>query len=231
MGPSRCMEDEVMQYSSDDTGDVPMNPCHEESSPIPPLDAISETEDYSCGSFNSSTTQSTEKSSVCRKSSFLQRKRVSWDRIHTREFALVVGDHPLCQDGLPVSLDWQHTDRNAESLVNQALKVSERTNSYAFPKRLSYEERRQRLCFVSGLSEDQVKHDEIDLVLRTLQESWESVSTNPADFSVSLPFDPTPIADGNDNMDTHMINVWDDDVINQDVDLDLGDITDFEWTD
>lgn len=42
-------------------------------------------------------------------------KRVSWDRIITREYSLVVGDHPMCQDGLPVSLGWQYNDHSCST--------------------------------------------------------------------------------------------------------------------
>lgn len=140
------------------------------------------------------------------------KKRVGWGRIHTREFALVVGDHPMCQDGLPVSLGWQYDDhscsaKNMNAMIsgdsgenNKAtgggakkpaalvsaiaqqqqkqqqpdpIRLSERRQSYVFPRRLSYEERRDRLISVSNLTLDQIKSDEINLVLRTLNESWE----------------------------------------------------------
>ena len=63
------------------------------------------------------------------------------------------------------------------------------------------------------MSDEQVKNDEIDLVVRTLKESWDEVRVEPE------PIDPL-----SDMM------VWDD-IIANDVDVDLGDITDFEWTD
>jgi hypothetical protein len=105
-------------------------------------------------------------------------KRVSWDQIHTREYTLVVGDHPMCQDGLPVSLGWDHADCSSMTLQQQhtavplitATNIRERQQSYVFPRRLSYEERRDRLLNVSNLTLDQIKNDEIDLVVRTLRE-------------------------------------------------------------
>jgi len=145
--------------------------------------------------------------------SSLNKKRVSWDRIQTREYALVVGDHPLCQDGLPVSLDWKFSDHCSNSIF-QALKISERKQSYIFPRRLSYDERRRRLLAVSGLTDEQVKNDEIDLVVRTLKESWEDVAVEPAP-------EIDPFGD---------MMIWED-VIGNNLDVDLGDITDFEWTD
>jgi hypothetical protein len=205
--------EDVMMLSEED--DVPMVPCHDKC--MPGLDPVSdEGEDSSYG---------TSPGLPPQEHPLIQKKRVSWARIHTREFALVVGDHPLCQDGLPVALDWQHVDdaQPAPNIVGQAAApVSERKHSYVFPKRLSYQERRQRLCNVSGLTDDQVKNDEIDLVVRTLKESWESVEEDGS----SPTFDPTPLAED----DTNMMSVWED-IISQDADIDLGDISDFEWTD
>lgn len=204
-------EDVCMQMS--DENDVTMTPCHGHD--LPQLEPASEGDESSLGSEHSSSSfVQTPKCHQSRKS----KKRVSWNQIQTREFALVVGDHPLCQDGLPVALDWQHTDTTPTSLIAKALEVSERRQSYVFPRRLSYEERRQRICSVSGLTEDQVKNDEIDLVVRTLKESWAHVATE------NMPLiEPSPIQE-----DPMMI--WDD-MISQDLDVDLGDISDFEWTD
>lgn len=206
-------EDVVML--SDDN-DVTMTPCHDDS--MPGLDPVSESEDSSYGSFSD---RSQKVASM--KRPLHNKKRVSWDCIQTREFALVVGDHPFCQDGLPVSLDWQHADDTRPILrIACQQSLSERKQSYVFPRRLSYEERRQRLRNVSGFTDDQLKSDEIDLVVRKLQESWAGV----VDGASSPPFDPTPIAED----DAAMMLVWED-VICQNIDIDLGDVTDFEWTD
>jgi hypothetical protein len=166
------------------------------------------------------------------------KKRVSWACIHTREYALVVGDHPMCQDGLPVSLGWQYNDGNSKTLLTQQqqVQVRERLQSYVFPRRLSYEERRNRLVAVSCLTLDQIKNDEIDLVVRTLKESWEGADgqhRQPAEvFGVEgnddnncMDMDHDPLAEmvGLDDMMMPGMDI--------DLDDDLGDITDFEWTD
>lgn len=137
----------------------------------------------------------------------LLKKRVRWDMIQTREYSLVVGDHPFCQDGLPVSLDWQYHDSCSSSSID-SLPVSERKESYVFPRRLSYEERRDRLCSVSGLTAEQVKNEEIELVVRTLKEAWEQVTDQVLD----------PMAD----------MIWDE---IPGLDCDLTDLSDFEWSD
>jgi hypothetical protein len=195
---------DVPQHYVDDNEDVEMTSCNEE---VPQTEAVSESEESSTSSISSRppTAKSVEKH--CK-------KRVSWKSIQTREFALVVGDHPLCHDGLPVSLGWRFCDSCPGDLV-KANKVSERKASYAFPRRLSYEDRRQRLVAVSGLTAEEVKNDEIDLVVRTLKESWDRIAEEPVVAD--------PLAD---------IMMWDDaDLPIMDLDLDLGDISDFEWTD
>ena len=36
-------------------------------------------------------------------------RRVRFSTIHVQEYALTVGDHPICRDGLAISLDWSHS--------------------------------------------------------------------------------------------------------------------------
>jgi len=36
-------------------------------------------------------------------------RRVRFSSIHVQEYALTVGDHPICRDGLAISLDWSHS--------------------------------------------------------------------------------------------------------------------------
>jgi hypothetical protein len=178
-----------------------------ESRPPPLISANDDGEDSSMDSSGRSDAQGTK-------------KQVSWDRIQTREYALVVGDHPFCQDGLPMSLDWQYSERTAACLRLQqahqevAAIVSERQKSYQFPKRLSYEQRRDRLCSVSGLTTEQIKNDEIELVVRTLKESWEQIA------------DALVCGDG-DPLETQDMMIWDE---VPGLDCDLADVSDFEWT-
>ncbi|KAL3941213.1 MAG: hypothetical protein SGBAC_004388 [Bacillariaceae sp.] len=138
------------------------------------------------------------------------KKRVQWDRVHKREFSLIVGDHPLCHDGLPVSFGWQYSDCCPDSLVD----ASERKQSYVFPRRLSYDERRQRL-FSGGLSAEEVKSGEIDLIVRTLSEVWDTIGMANVDCA-------DPLAE---------IDMLGDDDTPLDMDMYLGDMSNFEWTD
>jgi hypothetical protein len=187
-------------------------------------------------------------------------KRVSWDRIYTREFTLVVGDHPMCQDSLPVSLGWQYNDsscstrnmspipdnqikngkeRSSSTRQQQQIQLSERRQSYVFPRRLSYEERRERLVSVSNLTLDQIKNDEIDLVLRNLKESWEKEDSDNAQNNNDVMMEP--VQDNYDFYpwaDENLMELDDIDVVSGiDVDFSgnideyLGDLNNFEWTD
>jgi hypothetical protein len=203
----------LSMISNDQGKDTEMAPCHEA---MPALGPTSEGEESSLDSSSSSRHQQASASCGSSKLSF-RKKRVSWDKIHKREYALVVGDHPLCQDGLPVSLDWQFSDACSDFL-EQAIKVSERKQSYIFPRRLSYEERKERLNSVSGLTAEQIQSQEIDLVVRTLKEAWEEVTVTNADMDQKL---MEPLSD------VMLLE----DLSGMDMDVDLGDLSDFEWTD
>ncbi len=186
-------------------------------------------------------------------------KRVSWDRIHTREFALVVGDHPMCQDSLPVSLGWQYDDHSCSSKdMNQIVRIqnkgtgeqsmthpghqqqqrpttsiSERLQSYVFPRRLSYQERKERLVSVSNLTLGQIRNEEIDLVVRKMKESWEmhyfNIESNSDDDVIMTPiqtvsFFSSPVGDD-------LMELDDIEVIPGTDSQDLGDISNFQWID
>lgn len=134
--------------------------------PISGDDGEGESSSASSSLYDSIDNDDNKNSLGCIKIKKNKNKRVSWDRIHTREYSLVVGDHPLCQDGLPVSLGWQYDDHSCSTKSMNTLTVdqskegmkssltdtkrqgktqlSERRQSYVFPRRLSYEERRDQ---------------------------------------------------------------------------------------
>ena len=68
-------------------------------------------------------------------------------------FAGTKGDHPLCSDNLPLSLDWDYSENEKVKNIENS---SERTSRYVFPKRLSYEDRKKRL----SEDDDSVEEDE-----------------------------------------------------------------------
>lgn len=217
------------------TGNSACHTLSDDSSQPPALDPVSEGDDSSLDdSMNSRQSKHHH-----------AKKHVSWASIHTREYALVVGDHPMCQDGLPVSLGWRYnvgspktllTPQHQQQQVQVQGQVRERLQSYVFPRRLSYEERRNRLVSVSDLTLDQIKNDEIDLVVRTLKESWEDNDEQPwqtGEAHIDDQFNGNICMDMEDDPLAEMIGLDDMMMPGIDIDLDgdLGDITDFEWTD
>lgn len=97
------------------------------------------------------------------------RRSVSFGTVETRHYALCVGDHPFCYDGLALTLDWASSKTHVEDLSCHA---PQRRTKYRLPRKLSYEERRFRLRTVSAYSEERVKTEELDVVIQMLQESW-----------------------------------------------------------
>lgn len=98
------------------------------------------------------------------------KRRVSFANVQVREYAVTVGDHPFCYDGLPLTLDWEHAP---DPPVEFSIEVSrERLEKYRMPRRLSYEERRIKLFDVSDYSQDRVRNEEITMVINLLEQSW-----------------------------------------------------------
>lgn len=98
--------------------------------------------------------------------------------VEVREYAVTIGDHPLCMDGLPLTLDWEHAE---ESFVLDIDECSqERRSRYALPRRMSYNERRERLFRVRDHTPTQVKNDEIGMVIQLLENSWAQPNILPA---------------------------------------------------
>ena len=97
------------------------------------------------------------------------KRSVSFSSVEVREYAVTVGDHPFCFDGLPLTLDWEHTP---DATVYDIEVSRQRMEKYRLPKRLSYEERREKLFSVSDYSQDRVRDEEINMVINLLQQSW-----------------------------------------------------------
>jgi len=70
-------------------------------------------------------------------------RRVSWKGVFVREYNCTVGDHPMCSDNLPLTLDWSHS---GEEQVKSIECSQERQANYRFPRRLSHEERKNRVA-------------------------------------------------------------------------------------
>lgn len=74
-------------------------------------------------------------------------KNVRFSTVQIREYTLVVGDHPLCEGGLAMSLDWayspQITVKNVVDVEHE--RESMLASSVSPPQRLGYMERKLRL--------------------------------------------------------------------------------------
>jgi len=69
-------------------------------------------------------------------------KHVRFSCVEIREYALVEGDHPYCEDGLALSLDWRYSP---QTTVKNVLDVADDEKTSTPPRRLGYLDRRMRL--------------------------------------------------------------------------------------
>ena len=87
--------------------------------------------------------------------------------VHYREYAVVVGDHPSCKDGLPISLDWKFNAETTTFDVSDFETIKPREK----PKPLNYFQRKLRLEKVSGLPESELRAIQATKMLEK-QGSW-----------------------------------------------------------
>lgn len=94
--------------------------------------------------------------------------------VEVREYSITVGDHPLCYDGLPLSLDWESDTPYVRSIEDSR----ERESHYKPPRRLSFNERRERLFTFNNNNplKEQLKLvercDQLNLMIEMLHHSW-----------------------------------------------------------
>lgn len=111
-----------------------------------------------------------------------KQRRISFANVMVREYAVTLGDHPYCSDGVALSLDWECTDEHIQGIEDS----QERTEKYRFPRRLSYQERRDRICgsalspriFCASNACDGPR--DINAVIEMLQKSWNQTRLLPA---------------------------------------------------
>jgi hypothetical protein len=85
-------------------------------------------------------------------------KRVKFSTVHIREHAVTVGDHDWCEGGLPITLDWKHTETRSIE-IDDFEWIRERQGRAPrgrLPK-LDYWQRKQLLHRVSGITEQDLK--------------------------------------------------------------------------
>jgi hypothetical protein len=101
----------------------------------------------------------------------VRKRRVSFqDRVEIREYSITIGDHPCCSSGLPLTLDWFHAEE--PKYLSMEGSCRERKSRYKSPRRLSYDQRRDRLFEVSVNGEEKVRGEEVEMVMDFLAISW-----------------------------------------------------------
>lgn len=121
------------------------------------------------------------------------KRRVSFSKLEIREYNITIGDHPLCRDGLPLQLDWEHSDvvvteinvptknddnsiddddDNSCSTNSTGLLLAQRQDKYQMPRRLSYEEKRERLMNIANYSDQRDRNQKLGQVIQGMQSWW-----------------------------------------------------------
>lgn len=109
-----------------------------------------------------------------------EERRVSFHPdVEIREHSICVGDHPLCYDGLPLSLDWAHTETPIYRHIDQS---RHRTSRYRAPRRMDFAERRERVFDVQTDPGDfeSERSTELNMMIKLLQNSWSMTNILPA---------------------------------------------------
>jgi hypothetical protein len=107
-----------------------------------------------------------------------QSRRLTFNnQVEVREYSLTLGDHPMCEDSLSLSLDWQHADFYYKDLAES----QQRGMFYKPPPRLSLRERRDRLIAVTGYTSAELDAlmsppETLGALLGKLKQSWSSFS-------------------------------------------------------
>mmetsp|Transcript_8579 Transcript_8579/g.13155 ORF Transcript_8579/g.13155 Transcript_8579/m.13155 type:complete len:408 (-) Transcript_8579:125-1348(-) len=88
-------------------------------------------------------------------------KKVTFSTVQVREYSITVGNHPLCRDNMPLTLDWSYITKPVESVF-----YSPQADFFGHfdildepsyrPRKLSYAERKQRLVEVTAMTESQL---------------------------------------------------------------------------
>ena len=106
-------------------------------------------------------------------------RKVKFDSVRIQEHAITVGDHPICKDGLALSLDWAHAE---EKVYNIDYYEALRENATQFRRmkrrrrvsKLDYWQRRETLIRVGNFSAKELSRIECkrnrDAVSEFLQE-------------------------------------------------------------
>mmetsp|Transcript_24025 Transcript_24025/g.39217 ORF Transcript_24025/g.39217 Transcript_24025/m.39217 type:complete len:278 (+) Transcript_24025:230-1063(+) len=92
------------------------------------------------------------------------RRRVRFGKATVREYAITVGDHPVCKDGLALSLDWNHTSEQVYDIDSFERMMTRRNTRKGCRRRrtsrLDYWQRREILQNVGSFSNTELSRIE-----------------------------------------------------------------------
>jgi hypothetical protein len=92
-----------------------------------------------------------------------QSRRVRFGCTKVQEYAITVGDHPVCQDGLALSLDWSHSDEHVydiDDFERWRRRKSRRGGIRRRTSKLDYWQRREILTSVGSYSNSELSRIE-----------------------------------------------------------------------
>lgn len=94
------------------------------------------------------------------------RRRVRFSFAHVQEYAITVGDHPICRDGLALSLDWNHSKEQVYDIddfeFNRRRKNHKRGIRRRRVSKLDYFQRREILNRVGSYSNSDLSRIECE---------------------------------------------------------------------
>eukprot|EP00549_Striatella_unipunctata_P013055 CAMPEP_0118698066 /NCGR_PEP_ID=MMETSP0800-20121206/14957_1 /TAXON_ID=210618 ORGANISM="Striatella unipunctata, Strain CCMP2910" /NCGR_SAMPLE_ID=MMETSP0800 /ASSEMBLY_ACC=CAM_ASM_000638 /LENGTH=211 /DNA_ID=CAMNT_0006597771 /DNA_START=40 /DNA_END=672 /DNA_ORIENTATION=+ len=132
------LEDELVDSSSNEHG-------------IPVVVSDSDNDDdSSVGSFVSATTIEEDDIHVAKR----KKKQVWFSTCSVQEYTSVIGDHPCCKEGIPISLGWEHSTEQVYKVY--LYEIRQRTTQHNLYMMLDPTERRERLMQVSGYSQEEL---------------------------------------------------------------------------
>lgn len=70
------------------------------------------------------------------------KRKVSFSNLHIREHSVILGDHPCCEMGLPITLGWDIANESSST-------IDEHEKEKKPPRRLSFDERQEMLALSS----------------------------------------------------------------------------------
>mmetsp|Transcript_20977 Transcript_20977/g.25975 ORF Transcript_20977/g.25975 Transcript_20977/m.25975 type:complete len:156 (-) Transcript_20977:105-572(-) len=87
------------------------------------------------------------------------KRSVSFSKLEIREHAIIVGDHPSCTSGLPLSLGWKHSPDSTVMEIDEyeTIRGPRKTGELL---KLNHFERKNLLKKVAGLNETELKKAE-----------------------------------------------------------------------